>query len=337
MNDFLELYGRFYYHRFEIRMIASDDVVFDAWTGAVIRNNLLYAAEQVVLEKQSMTLREQIDTFPLNEMHPLYKELKDGFPKGYVLTNFSHFDLQSSQVSIKKNEIFSFSLILIGNFCEYKSYFFQAIRLMCERGIGKPQTPFLLLDIAEQSLSDKSQIMAVAQTDLSEQLRYPVRLSDFIQDDEQPDEFSEIVVRYLTPVMLFRLKNKKNTQLSYQDKCNRFPSFYQLTRSAFFRLQKLYAIYMSDEEYNPALYDSEVTETYLENAGHLLLQSTNIQYVTLQNTQKKEKINDMPLAGYVGEQVYSGYFRKYLALLQFMSEIGVGNETVYGMGKYDVR
>jgi CRISPR/Cas system endoribonuclease Cas6 (RAMP superfamily) len=44
----------------------------------------------------------------------------------------------------------------------------------------------------------------------------------------------------------------------------------------------------------------------------------------------------MPLSGYVGEQVYSGYFREYLALLQFMAEINVGNETVYGMGKYEV-
>ncbi|MDR2680385.1 MAG: CRISPR system precrRNA processing endoribonuclease RAMP protein Cas6 [Tannerella sp.] len=336
MNDFLELYGQCYYHRFEIRMIAADDIVFDAWTGAIIRNNLLYAADKVMLAKQSKTLREQIDTFPFKETHPLYKELKDGFPKGYVLTDFSHYDIQSSPVSIKKNEIFSFALILIGNFCEYKSYFFQAIRLMCERGLGKPQTPFLLLDIAEQSLSGESQIMAVAQTDLSQQLLYPVRLTDFTQKDE-PDEFSEILVRYLTPVMLFRLKNKKNTQLSYQDKCNRFPSFYQLTRSALFRLQKLYTIYISDEEYYPALYDSELIETYLENAGHLLLQSTNMQYITLKNTQKKGKVNDMPLAGYVGEQVYSGYFRKYPALLQFMAEMGVGNETVYGMGKYEVK
>jgi 23S rRNA maturation mini-RNase III len=62
-----------------------------------------------------------------------------------------------------------------------------------------------------------------------------------------------------------------------------------------------------------------------------------MQYVTLQNTQKKEKVNDMPLAGYVGEQVYSGYFRKYPALLQFMAEVGVGNETVYGLGKYETK
>jgi hypothetical protein len=335
MDDFWEIYSQFYYHRFEIRMIATENVVFDAWTGAVIRNNLLYAADNVRIDNANQSLRECIDTFPLNETHPLYKELKDGFPKGYVLTDFSHFDLQSSSVSINKNEIFSFSLVLIGDFSEYKSYFFQAIRLMCERGIGKPLTPFILLDIAEQSLSGESQIMAVAQTDLSEKLQYPVRLADFIPDNE-PDEFSEIVVRHITPVILFRLRSKKNTQLSYQDKCNRFPSFYQLVRSAFFRLQKLYAVYMSGDEYNPATFDSELIDACLEQAGYPLLQSVNMQYITLQNTQKKGKINEMPLAGYVGEQVYSGYFRKYLALLRFMEKTGAGNETVYGMGKYEV-
>jgi hypothetical protein len=58
--------------------------------------------------------------------------------------------------------------------------------------------------------------------------------------------------------------------------------------------------------------------------------------VTLQNTQKKEKVNEMPLAGYVGEQIYGGYFREYVSLLRFMAELGVGNEVVYGMGKYEI-
>ncbi|MDR0612494.1 MAG: hypothetical protein LBG45_03235 [Dysgonamonadaceae bacterium] len=102
MKEFLKLYSHIYYHRFEIRMIATGDVVVDAWTGAVIRNNLLYVAEQVYIEIAGQTLREQIDAFPLNETHPLYKDLKDGFPKGYVLTDFSHSDLQSPAVSIKK-------------------------------------------------------------------------------------------------------------------------------------------------------------------------------------------------------------------------------------------
>jgi hypothetical protein len=282
-----------------------------------------------------MSLREWIDAFPLDEAHPLYKELKDGFPRGYVLTDFSHFDLQSSSVQIRKNEVFSFSLLLIGNVNEYRSYFFQAVREMCARGIGKPRTPFLLLDISEKSLSGESQVIAIAQTDLTEELHCPIRLSDFIENNN-PDKFSEITIRYQTPVILFRLKNKKNTQLSYQDKCNRFPSFYQLVRSAFFRLQKLHAIYVEPEKYVPELFEETLRETFLEKAGYPLLQSADIRYVALQNTQKKEKVNEMPLAGYVGEEIYAGYFREYVPLLLFMAELGVGNETVYGMGRYEI-
>jgi hypothetical protein len=32
MADLLAQYGELFYHRFEIRMIATADVVFDAWT-----------------------------------------------------------------------------------------------------------------------------------------------------------------------------------------------------------------------------------------------------------------------------------------------------------------
>jgi hypothetical protein len=332
MADLLAQYGQLFYHRFEIRMIATDDVVFDAWTGAVVRNNFLFAADKIFVNEHDMSLREWIDTFPLNEAHLLYKELKDGFPRGYVLTDFSHADLQSSSVEIRKNEVFSFSILLIGNVNEYRAYFFQAIREMCARGIGKPRTPFLLLDISEKTASGKSEVIAIAQTDLTDELHCPVRLSDFIRYENE----SEIILRYLTPIILFRLKNKKNTQLSYQDKCNRFPSFYQLVRSAFFRLQKLYAIYMEPEKFVPELFDETLRETFLEKAGYPLLQSADIRYIMLQNTQKKEKVNDIPLAGYIGEEIYAGYFREYVPLLRFMSELGVGNETVYGMGRYEI-
>jgi hypothetical protein len=67
-----------------------------------------------------------------------------------------------------------------------------------------------------------------------------------------------------------------------------------------------------------------------------LLQSANIRYLALQNTQKKEKVNEMPLAGYIGEEIYAGYFGEYVSLLRFMEALGVGNETVYGMGRYEI-
>jgi hypothetical protein len=314
MDDFLTPFYPISYHYYEICMAADSDVVFDAWTGAVLRNNLLYAADKVRVEEQACSLRELIDKLPLNISHPLYNELKDGFPKGFVLSGFSHFNLESETVHIRKNEVFTFSLTLIGNFNDYRFYFFEAIRQMCKRGIGKPLTPFALLDISE---------------------KHSACLADFFEPEWEGSS-SEFTVRHETPVILFRLKSKKNTQLSYQDKSNRFPGFYQLVRSAFFRMQKLYAIYAGPDKYESVLFNEEAVETYLKKAGYPLLKSANIQYVTLRNTQKKGKLNEMPLSGYVGEQVYIGNCREYLPLLKFMSELGVGNEVVYGMGRYEI-
>ena len=204
MKSFLNLYKDLYYSRFEIKIRATDDVVFDAWPGAIIRNNLLYAAEQIRIHKTGKTLREQIDALPLAENHPLYKELKDGFPKGYVLTDFTRFDSSYPCGTILKEEDFSFTLLLTGRFNDYRFYFFEAIREMCERGFGKPMTPFQLIDISESRLS-------------------PVTFSDYIQADTV-DCFTTLTIRFLTPTILNRLKGKKNAQLSYQDKTNRFPS-----------------------------------------------------------------------------------------------------------------
>ena len=313
LMNFLDLYCHTFYHHFDIAMMATADVTFDAWPGAIIRNNLLFAADKIRIQKTERSLREQIDTFSLDEAHPLYKELKDGFPKGYVLTDFSH---TQSPVFIRKEEIFSFSLLLVGNFNDYRFYFFEAIREMCERGIGKPMTPFRLLDISENPVS-------------------PVSLSDFMRQEAEVNS-SEIIIRFQTPVILYRLKEKKNTQLSYQDKVNRFPGLYQLTRSAFSRLQKLHALYVEPANFSPPLFEETLMENYLEEAGRPLLKSANIQHISLPNTQKKGMKNEMPLAGYVGEQKYSGYFQQYIPLLKFMAKLGVGNETVYGMGRYEV-
>ena len=317
MKNCLDLYKNLTYNSYKVQIIPEDDVVFDAWPGAVIRNNLLYAAEQIRVQKTGRSLREQIDVFPLDDDHPLYNELKEGFPKGYVLTDFSTMDTSDRSdrgMTIRKGELFTFSLLLIGHFNDYRFYFFEAIRQMCERGIGKPMMPF--------------QLSAISETP-------PVSLSGFLQP-ETVDPPTEMTIRFLTPVILFRMKEKKNKQLSYQDKTNRFPGLYQLVRSSFSRLQKLYALYVNQSESTKSHFDETVLETYLEKAGRALLKSANIQHINLQNTQKKGMKNEMPLAGYTGEQTYYGNWCAYLPLLRFMGALGVGNETVYGMGRFEI-
>ena len=393
MIQSLEFLKNLSYRRYDVHIKATDVVLFDAWIGAVIRNNLLYAAEQIRIQKTNRSLREQIDVFPLAEDHPLYSELKEGFPKGYVLTNFTSANNANPfipfqkvdavaggshpYVSFQKVDSFSFSLLLIGRFNDYRFYFFEAIRQMCERGFGKPLTPFSLIDILEHpsspvalsnfientsspatlpdsteksslsaTLPDSTEKSSLSATlpdstekllstatlpDSTEKPSPPVTLSDSMQDVP-----SEITIRYLTPVMLYRLKEKKNAQLSYQDKTNRFPSFYQLIRSTFSRLQKLYALYENPSEKHTAFFDDACLENYLEKAGRSLLKSANIQHISLPNTQKKGMKNELPLTGYIGEQTYFGLIQQYVPLLRFMADLGVGNETVYGMGRFEI-
>jgi hypothetical protein len=75
MNNGLYVYKNLTYHCYKTQIAATEDVIFDAWVGAIIRNNLLYAAEKIRIQKTGRSLREQIDTLPLTETHPLYKEL----------------------------------------------------------------------------------------------------------------------------------------------------------------------------------------------------------------------------------------------------------------------
>ncbi len=335
MSHFLEITQSAYYHHFIIRMVATKATMFDAWSGAILRNNLLYSAEQVFIEQEQMSLREIINVFPLKKSHPLYKELQDGFPKGYQISMVSHSNLNSEDTKLSKGEIVTFSLYLIGKMSIYLPYFIQAIRKMCLRGLGKPQNPFLLIDICEQSIDNKSQIMATESTDQCSQLNFPVRVSDFV--DYSPTEYkSAISIEYKTPVILYRPRTKKNTQLSYQDKCNGFPSFYQLVRSVAFRLSKIQAIHIDPDTESSLLFDENFMEYYLKNATNMILHSTNISRIDLKNTLKKESINKMPLSGYIGQQIYHGDFGQYLPILKFMEALGVGNETVYGMGKFEV-
>lgn len=78
MVDFLIPYVNLYYHRIDVRIVVMQDTTFNAWPGAVIRNNLLFASEQILVP-DGISLREKINKIPLSELHPLYRDLSGGF------------------------------------------------------------------------------------------------------------------------------------------------------------------------------------------------------------------------------------------------------------------
>ena len=337
MSTFLDIHKNLYFHRFDICIKAEKETFFNFWPGSIIRNNFLSAASSVKinLHNSDLHLRELINQIPLSASHPLYKEMVDGFPKGYYFACPQYsFDTIDSSV-LKKGDTITFSLYLVGHFSKYYMYFFEAIRIMCKNGLGHPKSPFILESIYECSFDGELHLMVNDKSVMAGKLLFPVAFSDFLSI-QIPSNKTKLCIDFLTPVNLFRKKEKKEKQLSYQDKCNGFPSLYQLVRSVAYRMAKMSILYVYPDKPDIGTTIMDSIEEYIEHATKQTLISVDMQYINLRNTPKKETENKMPLQGYVGRQVYDGSFDRYFPMLKYMEEMGVGHEVVYGLGRYRV-
>lgn len=322
-----------HYHQLLVRITPTEDVKITGWLGAVIRNNFLFAADQITLPGKEKSLREFMGTIPLRESHPFYAELQNGFPAPYTITLTSHTQSISPVKKLQKGEIISFTISLIGTGAIHYRSFLQAILQLCRHGMGTPISPFLLIDVCELSPHNELNLLMTGENLLASNLKYPVTY-------KQPDSERTACMLQLnlsTPTKLYRPSQKTDTQISYQDKLNGFPSFYQFIRSAAFRFFKLNILYLPS--HNPDLIKAmqDELEHLIEKAVAPTLYSADIQQVVLPNTLKKETINKINLSGYVGTLIFQGHFNDFMPLLLFMQNLGVGHDVVYGLGKYEVK
>lgn len=325
-----------FYHRIILRITPKDDVRFDAWLGAVLRNNLLYAAEQIVIPEENISLYQYMNRFTLEKKHPLYKELNNGFPLPYYLFLHCPVNIANKETSVKKNEIISFSLMLIGSTANYFQHFIEALRFMCSRGFGIEMTPFELLDVYEVSKKGEKRLLAVSNENIANKLSYPISISNFT-GEEASGKSSRIAINFESPVCLIKPKDKDDNASGYQEKLNAFPSFYQLARTAAYRFTKLNILYACPDDLEISENIEEKIEEYLYDAAKLTLESAEIKHISLQSSKREGTEIRIPLRGYVGNLVFKGKYEKYLPLLKFMEQLGVGHELTYGLGKYEIK
>ena len=325
-----------HYHQLLVSITPAKEVKITGWLGAVIRNNLLFAADQIRLPDEKKSLREFVAAIPLRENHPFYAELKNGFPAPYTITLNSHAQSISPVKELKKGEIISFTLSLIGTVAIHYRSFLQAIREMCRHGMGTPISSFLLIDVCEVSPHNELNLLMTGENILASNLKYPVTLDPCKKPDSER-RTNMLQLTLTTPTKLYRPSQKTDTQISYQDKLNCFPSFYQFIRSAAFRFFKLSILYLPP--HNPKFIKplQDELEHLIEKAVSPTLYSADLQQVVLPNTLKKETINKINLSGYVGTLSFQGHFNNFLPLLLFMQNLGVGHDVVFGLGKYEVK
>ncbi len=80
----------------------------------------------------------------------------------------------------------------------------------------------------------------------------------------------------------------------------------------------------------------EEVETYLEGAASALLMKANIRWVRIPGPRRNDGRPPMLFSGYVGELVFVGDFSEYVPFLSFMQALGNGNDTVYGLGHFQI-
>lgn len=335
MEDiFLTGIERLYYHRLDFRLSPVAALQPDAWLGAVLRNSLLYAAATVPVDG-TRSLFSVLETYPGEPdfTHPFYKEWAGGFPKGFSLGCPPFFPNGFSYPLIRKNEIFTCSLCLIGHMAQYASHVVEAMRGVCERGIGKPVVPLQLVDVSEWHPVRGSRLIALGNGPV-ETLESPVRPCDCFR--AWPEQQGRIELSLETPLCLVRKRQKADPAVSYQDKQNGFPSFYQFVRSLAYRLMKLHILYAGNGIYPDARETVRQIDEWIGGATAFGLETATLRSVTLTGPPRKENRARMVFTGYTGAMAYAGNFRKFLPLLVFAESLGVGNDTVYGLGKYRV-
>lgn len=325
----------FFCHKISVRFYPVDEIRMDVWIGAVIRNNFLYAAENVY-DKHGQSLRQKIDDLPLPDNHPYYKQFLGGTPKG-LFFDCSDIPYVEKGIRLEKNHIYTIHFILAGSFSEYYLQVIEAIRSLFSRGFGHPMTPATIIDIFETTDDEQHHILYSDNCNFLNTPSHSIKLADYYQEFHSTNEKRNLTLQFVTPVSLIHPRTKVNKEISYQDKLNCFPSFYQFMRSVAYRLMTLNLLYGKEVDITDQQTTEAALNVYIEAATEAILLQANISNKRLYSTPRKEQSSVYVMNGYQGTITWGNVDSKYVPLLIFASHLGVGNDINFGLGIFTCR
>lgn len=291
-----------------IRFFTEQHIRMKYWIGAVLRNRFLYVAESVYVN-ETMSLRRIIETLPLSEEHFMFRQLQEGFPKGFLF-DCSDLPYDGSGFVLRPNTIYCFSLILIGKLITYQASFLEAISRMINDGFGHPMVSLELVDVTEGDLCV---------------------LPDLILKENR---FETLELVFKTPVSLMHLPKGKGS--GFQNKLNNFPSFYQFMRSLMYRVVTLEILYSDGISFENRKEMDEWIEEYIAPSMKAVLLQANLCYEKRYSTPKVGETSVYSMAGYTGRLIFGKVHSDYLPLLSALSPLGVGSDVNYGLGTFRV-
>jgi hypothetical protein len=217
-----------------------------------------------------------------------------------------------NETHFKENDTFDFQLLLFGEANEYLPHFIYAFEMISNKGIGKKirgkRAGFLLDTIhagGKEIYSHQDQI-------LQKGIFY--KNLDFKQTTNNNNEPIKLKITIETPLRL-KFINKLTVQLP----------FHVLIRAVLRRVSSLFNYYGDGEpdlDYKAMIKNAETVTTVDEDL---------CWYDWRRYSSRQDK--SMLMGGIMGSVIYEGKITEYLPLIDLCSELHLGKQTSFGLGK----
>lgn len=286
-----------------VRFTPHSSIEFDGWIGAHLRNRLLYFMESVPYGF-GLSTREFLTNNPMEDNHPLYKELAGGAPKGYSLRIKSP-KIFSQKYTIDRSTPIEFSVTLVGVLAMAVNHTVEALHILARQGLNKVSFDCEIVSVESKQMRD-----LLAESCIAERVEISIN----------------------TPMSLFKTKNRSSKE-SFQVKLNGLPSLYQIVYSAANKLVKMSALYCG------AMWSDEFAEAIDQISEECMTLMINSCHVDQERVTTYPRVSDgrrMYFRGVVGRMSWTGDAGEIIPLLKFVSYLGLGNDTVYGMGEIEI-
>ncbi len=319
-EDPLKIFDGFRFARFEFVLEPLEDICLPAYKGSALRGGFGWTFKRVICSERNKDCSScpraedciyiYIFETRLPKNSKVLKNLKD-IPRPFVIRP----PLEDKGV-YKKGEELSFEMVLIGKAIEYFPYFVFTFEELGRRGLGKGRGRYILKAVNQQEeLGEKRGIFDGRQGRFKDS---PV-VSTWSDCIKRFDRFEgdRLSLNFLTP-----------TRISYESRLSRNLEFHILLRNLLRRISNLSYFHNEKEiilDYKGLIEDSKTIG--------ILEDRTEFRDWERYSNRQGQRIK---MGGLIGEITYSGELQKFLPLLILGEAIHIGENTTFGMGRYQI-
>lgn len=316
--NLFKVVSNFYFHHYNIQVVAAEDCRFRYFEGDALRDSFLYACSKVKInhEKKEMSLFDLLNNCHYQSAANIIKADCKNKRKSFAI-DISNINKQL----YKSGEVLNFGLVIIGKLNQHLVAIIEALQLMVKKGIGKDKLKFSLAAFSETNLNGPDTILYQNKKPVVAIMpQHPISLANFktVGAKEQWIRFN-----FITPTAF---DNNGILTGGYS-----FRTILQKTISRIIDTAFLFAG-TTATQYRAAIAEMD---KYLQQTV-APVSKIELSWHQIISPAAKGKTS-LILFGHTGYMVYNGMFNFYLDVLLLSQWLQVGDNTTYGFGKIEIQ